>query len=52
MAAGQNAGGRSPQVRSNTSGRTSIAMSHRTPSARPAMRSNSEIIASCNSGFA
>ena len=41
-----------PQVRSNTSGRTSIAMSQRTPSHWPAIFISSPIIASCVAGLA
>ena len=48
----QNGTGRRPHVRSKTSGRTSIAMSHRTPSHWPAIFSSSPIIASCVCGFA
>jgi hypothetical protein len=45
MASGQKSAARRPQVRSNTSGNTSIAMSHRTPSHFPAIFTSSEIIA-------
>ena len=41
-----------PQVRSKTSGSTSIAMSQRTPSHWPAIFSSSPIIASCVAGLA
>ena len=37
-----------PQVRSKTSGSTSMAMSQRTPSHCPAILSSSPIIASCS----
>ena len=40
-----------PQVRSKTSGSTSIAMSQRTPSHWPAIFSSSPIIASCVAGL-
>ena len=40
-----------PQVRSNTSGSTSMAMSQRTPSHCPAILSSSPIIASCVAGL-
>ena len=49
---GQKSGARWPQVRSNTSGSTSIAISQRTPSHCPAIRVSSPIIASCVSGLA
>jgi len=51
-AIGQKGRARRPQVRSNTSGRTSIAMSQRTPSHCPATRTSSPAIASCVAGFA
>ena len=44
--------GRWPQVRSKTSGKTSIAMSQRTPSHWPAILVSSPIIASCVAGLA
>ena len=40
-----------PQVRSNTSGSTSMAMSQRTPSHCPAILTSSPIIASCVAGL-
>ena len=40
-----------PQVRSKTSGRTSMAMSQRTPSHCPAIFTSSPIIASCVAGL-
>ena len=40
-----------PQVRSKTSGSTSMAMSQRTPSHCPAIFSSSPIIASCVAGL-
>ena len=52
IAFGQNGSGRLPQVRSKTSGRTSIAMSQRTPSHCPAILPSSPIIASCVAGLA
>ena len=52
VARGQNAPDGRPQVRSKTSGSTSIAMSQRTPSHCPAMVSSSPIMASCNAGLA
>ena len=42
---------RTPHVRSNTSGRTSMAMSHRTPSHCPAILSSSPSIACCRAGL-
>jgi hypothetical protein len=51
VASGQKTGARRPHVRSNTSGRTSMAMSQRTPSHCPAIRSSSPIIASCVAGL-
>ena len=51
VASGQNSGARCPQVRSKTSGRTSIAMSQRTPSHWPAIFSSSPIIASWVAGL-
>ncbi len=51
VASGQNSGARRPQVRSNTSGSTSMAMSHRTPSHCPAILSSSCVIASCVAGL-
>ena len=47
VARGQKGGARRPQVRSKTSGRTSIAMSQRTPSHCPLIFSSSSCIASC-----
>jgi len=52
IAPSQNGGGRRPQVRSNTSGSTSIAMSQRTPSQSEAICSSSPTIASWVSGCA
>ena len=49
---GLNGSGRSPHVRSKTSGSSSIAMSQRTPSHRPAILVSSAIIASCVAGLA
>ena len=40
-----------PQVRSKTSGSTSMAMSQRTPSHWPAIFSSSPIMASCVAGL-
>mgnify|MGYP003694010037 CR=1 FL=1 len=51
VAFGQKSSARMPQVRSNTSGKTSMAMSQRTPSHCPAILSSSPIIACCNSGL-
>ena len=51
VAFGQKSSARMPHVLSNTSGRTSMAMSQRTPSHCPAILSNSPIIASCNCGL-
>ncbi len=51
VAFGQKSGARRPQVRSKTSGRTSMAMSQRTPSHWPAIFSSSPIIASCVAGL-
>jgi hypothetical protein len=51
VASGQNDVGRMLQVRSNTSGSTSIAMSQRTPSHCPAMVINCSIIAACMAGL-
>jgi hypothetical protein len=51
VATGQNSGARRPHVRSNTSGRTSIAMSQRTPSHCPAIFMSSPIIAACVAGL-
>ena len=51
VAFGQKSSARMPQVLSKTSGRTSMAMSQRTPSHCPAIRSNSPIIACCNAGL-
>ena len=45
---GQNGFIRRPQVRSKTSERINMAMSHRTPSHFSAMLSNSSCMASCN----
>ena len=47
----QNGSGRRPQVRSNTSGSTSIAMSQRTPSHCPAILVSSAAIALCVAGL-
>ena len=52
VARGQKGSARRPQVRSNTSGSTSIAMSQRTPSHCPAIFTSVAIIASCVAGFA
>src|SRR5512132_1770208 len=51
IARGQNGAISMPQVRRNTSGRMSIAMSQRTPSHRPAISSSSAMRASCRSGL-
>ena len=51
VVSGQKSGARRPHVRSNTSGRTSIAMSHRTPSHCPAILRSSPRIASCVAGL-
>ena len=51
VALGQKGCAPMPQVRSKTSGSTSMAMSQRTPSHWPATRSNSPIIASCVAGL-
>ena len=49
VAFGQKGSGATPQVRWKTSGRTSIAMSQRTPSHLPAMAINSSICDFCSS---
>ena len=51
VAFGQKSSAPMPQVLSNTSGKSSMAMSQRTPSHCPAILSNSPIIACCNSGL-
>ena len=48
VAFGQKRSARMPHVRSNTSGKTSMAMSQRTPSHCPAIFSSSPIIACCS----
>ena len=50
IAFGQKSGARWPQVRSKTSGKTSMAMSQRTPSHCPAILTSSPIIASWAAG--
>jgi len=52
VARGQKRGARFPHVRSKTSGRTSMAISQRTPSHCPAILTSSPIIASCVAGLA
>ena len=51
VASGQKSGARRPQVRSKTSGSTSMAMSHRTPSHCPAILRSSPTMASCVAGL-
>ena len=51
VASGQNGAAAMPQVRSKTSGSTSMAMSQRTPSHCPALFSNSAAIASWVAGL-